>query len=210
MRKVMLLLLIFFASAFFTLQGEEYDFRQTRWGMSVKEVRSSERSSLLRKEGGKKEYRLTYSASIADMEGRIVYLFSEYNLRKAWYSFPIEESGQAVEKYWYLKKILTEKYGPPEHSKRTYSEGKKKEFGPFSFLLMLPLNLRLGGSLEKGQLVLETVWATDFTYITLLAEKKEERYSVSVRYEHKRYADDRSRDEEEKRALEEKELLDAL
>jgi len=69
MRKVILLILFFLASAVFSLQAEEYDFRETRWGMSVKEVRASEGSRLLIKEGGKKEYRLVYSTSIADLEG---------------------------------------------------------------------------------------------------------------------------------------------
>jgi hypothetical protein len=210
MRKVILLILFFLASAVFSLQAEEYDFRETRWGMSVKEVRASEGSRLLIKEGGKKEYRLVYSTSIADLEGSIVYLFSEYKLRKAAYRFSIDESGEALQKFWYLKNILSEKYGQPQRTKRTYGEEKKKKLGPASFLLLLPLNFRLSGSLEKGQLVMETKWTTDYSYITLAIAKEGEKYAVSVEYEHKRWADDHKHDEEEKEALKKKELMEAL
>ncbi|HUT65352.1 MAG TPA: hypothetical protein VMZ05_04290 [Spirochaetota bacterium] len=210
MRKVTLLVLFLFVAAFCSLWGEEYDFRQTRWGMSVKEVRASEHWRLLRKEGGEKEYRLVYSASIAGLDGCIVYGFSEYKLRSALYSFSIEESGEALQKYRYLKDNITKKYGKPDSSKSIFSEEKKRELGPFSFVLLLPLAFRSNDYLEKGQLVMETVWTTDFTYITLLVKKEDEKYLIEIGYEHKRWTDDRRKEEEERRNQEEKELFDAI
>jgi len=210
MRKVALLVLFLFAAAFCSLWGEEYDFKRTRWGMSVKEVRASEQSRLLRKEGGKKEYRLVYSASIAGLDGCIVYGFSEYKLRSSLYSFSIEQSTEALQKYRYLKDNITKKYGKPDSSKSIFSEEKRRELGPFSFVLLLPRTFRSKDFFEKGQFVMETVWATDFTYINLLVKKEDEKYHLEIGYEHKRWADDRRKEEEGRKNQEEKELLDAI
>ena len=73
MKKAALVSMLLFISSVCVLSGEEYDFRETRWGMSVKEVRESEDTTLLNKHGGKKEYSLVYSESIAGLEGRIEY-----------------------------------------------------------------------------------------------------------------------------------------
>ena len=96
MKKAALVSMLLFISSVCVLSGEEYDFRETRWGMSVKEVRESEDTTLLNKHGGKKEYSLVYSESIAGLEGRIEYGFSQYKLRSAHYRFTVEMGADAL------------------------------------------------------------------------------------------------------------------
>lgn len=214
MKKAVLVSMLLFFSSVCVLAGEEYDFRGSRWGMSVKEVRGSEDATLLQKQGGKKEYSLVYSDSVAGLEGRIEYTFSQYKLRSARYRFFLEEGAEVLQRYRSFRDVLSEKYGQPESSARRYTEERKKELGPFAFLLLLPVDFRLDESIEKGQLVLQTMWTTDFTYITLTLrgdnDPEHARYVLEISYEHKRWADEMQRENEQRRAVEEKELFDAL
>ncbi|MBN2324262.1 MAG: hypothetical protein JXQ30_11045 [Spirochaetes bacterium] len=214
MKKAALVSMLFIISSVCVLFGEEYDFRKTRWGMNVKEVRESEKATLIDKQGGKKEYSLVYSDTIAGLKAVVEYGFTQYKLRSARYRFVIQTGTDALKRYRNFKEVLSQKYGQPESSARRYSEEKKKTLGPFAFLLLMPVDFRLGESIEKGQLVLQTDWATDFTYITLTlkgdAGKEQVRYILEIDYAHKRWADEIRLEEEEKQAVEKKELFDAL
>ena len=66
--------------------------------------------------------------------------------------------------------------------------------------------------LESGVLVLESGWSNDFTYITLVLgwNAKKELFTLDINYKHKRWIDDQKRDEEERKKIEEEELLDAI
>jgi hypothetical protein len=209
MRKVAIVFLFVFVFSTVVF-AEEFDFRHARWGMSVKEVRGSESSRLLKKEGDKKEYRLVYSTDLSGRNGRIEYTFVDYKLRKAQYRFMYEESVQALAGYRNFKTLLVEKYGKAADVKRIYSEEKKEKFGLFSFVLLLPLDFFPQNGIEKGQLVLKTLWVKDFTYVSLSLCKEHDKYAVAIDYEHKRWADDRQREEEERRLQRGKELYDSL
>ncbi len=214
MKKAALVSILLFISSVCVLEGSEYDFRETRWGMSVKEVRESEDATLLNKHGGKKEYSLVYSDSIAGLEGRVEYGFSQYKLRSGRYRFTIEKGADALQRYRSFREVLSEKYGQPESSIRRYSEERKKSLGPFAFLLLVPVDFKLDESIEKGQLVLQTKWTTDFTYITLTLRgdnsREQVRYILEIDYGHKRWADEIQQEEEKRQAAEKKELFDAL
>jgi hypothetical protein len=214
MKKAALVSMFFIISSICVLFGEEYDFREARWGMSVKEVRESEDATLLNKQGGKKEYSLVYSDTLAGLKARIEYGFSQYKLRSARYRFVIERGADALQRYRSFKDLLSEKYGQPESSARRYSDERKKALGPFAFLLRVPIDFKLDESIEKGQLVLQTKWTTDFTYITLTLrgdnDGKQMRYVLEIDYEHKRWADEIRKEEQKRQAAEKKELFDAL
>ncbi|UCB45877.1 MAG: hypothetical protein JSV25_00190 [Spirochaetota bacterium] len=215
MKRLSVMLIIIFTIlcvSSLCLFAQEYDFRNTRWGMTAKEVRGIEKEKLVSRSGDKKVYKLVYGTSLAGYKGSIVYYFTEYKLRNATYSFDIAESGKAIEDYRYFKKLLTEKYGAPESSKKEYSDQKKRELGPLHYVLLLPLNFRVKEGLESGALVLKSGWSTDFTYITLFLawNSKKELFTLDINYAHKRWVDDQKRDEEERKKIEEEELLDAI
>jgi hypothetical protein len=215
MKKFSLSLIFIFALLYVTslcLFAQEYDFRNTRWGMTAKEVRGIEKARLVSRTGNNKEYRLVYSTVISDFKGSIIYYFTDYKLRNARYSFNIAEIGKAVEDYSYFKKLLIEKYGSPESSRREYSDQKKSELGPLYYVLYLPLRFKTKEDLESGELALKSMWVTDFTYITLVLgfDKKKELFNLDIIYEHKRWVDDQKRAEQERKKLEEEKLLDAF
>jgi hypothetical protein len=211
MKKITIILVFIFLAVGWIL-AQEYDFRSTRWGMTAKEVRGVEKAKLVSKSGDERKYRLVYNTAISEFKGSIVYYFTEYKLRSARYSFEVVESGKAIDDYRYFKELLIKKYGPPQSSKKKYSDHKKSELGPLYYLLLLPMNFKITENLEAGDLSLESTWANDFTYITLVLQlnKKKELFTIDIIYEHKRWADDQKREQEERKKLEEKALLDAI
>jgi hypothetical protein len=98
-------LLIFFTSFAF---AEEYDFRQTKWGMTKEEVKSSESSQLLTDINDILEYK----TSIFDYVCKVYYYFEDGRLRSAEYDFglfDLMENAKYV--YNFFEEILTNKYG---------------------------------------------------------------------------------------------------
>ncbi len=209
MKKILFLIILFFIAV--SLYAQDFDFRKTLWGMSVKEVANVEKEKLLNKGGDKQEYQLVYKITLADFKGKVLYHFVDYKLVKAHYIFNIKEIDESISNHDFFKEVLIEKYGTPDASKRIFTEEKMRELGPFYFLL-LPSKDKVREALENRDLYFKTSWSTSFTYISLLLEKHEkmESYSIRVLYESKRWTDDLLKQEEDRKISREKELYDAI
>lgn len=209
MKKILFLIILFFVTA--SLHAQDFDFRKTLWGMSVKEVTNVEKEKLISKGGDKQEYQLVYKVTLADFRGKIFYHFVDYKLVKARYSFNIKEIEDSILNHDFFKEVLIKKYGTPDASKKIFTEEKMRELGPFYFLL-LPSKDKVREALGNRELYFKTSWSTSFTYVSLLLEKHEkmESYSIKVLYESKRWSDDLLKQEEDRKISREKELHDAI
>jgi hypothetical protein len=91
--------------------GAEYTFRNTKWGMSIKEVIDNETLSLV----SRSENTLIYRVHLHKKDTLLVYKFEDSELQEINYTinevYPNEND--YIKDYSLFKKILTKRYGPP-------------------------------------------------------------------------------------------------
>lgn len=115
--SIILIVLIFLFTIF--TYANQYDFRQTNWGISKEQVKLSEKGEIeyLRDREGYIEYELTYEVKLGLYNYHCYYYFVEDKLYKCEYRHTntiFDNSGFiAITEYKRFKKVLIEKYGKP-------------------------------------------------------------------------------------------------
>lgn len=91
--------------------GEEFDFRGANWGMSIAEVKKTER----RKPETEKEDSLTYNGRYKDVLTQINYKFEDGKLYRGGVLYITKQKSPAAYMSYYevLKKDITDSYGDP-------------------------------------------------------------------------------------------------
>jgi len=92
---------------------KEFDFRKTKWGFSIEEVKSTETGTLIPELN--KPNMLGFTGTVGGLETLIGYYFVNNKLWKAAYIFSETHSNRNlfIEDYGIIKNILIEKYGEP-------------------------------------------------------------------------------------------------
>jgi hypothetical protein len=93
-------------------RGEDYSFRNARWGMAKEEVTASE---IKMDPVEINENKIRYKTQLLGKNVELIYLFSQNRLAKAAYKLDDNylNSGHFLNTYRRFKAALTQKYGPP-------------------------------------------------------------------------------------------------
>ena len=157
--------------------SEDYDFRQTKWGMTQNDVISAEEKMdpVERTEG-----MITYKTKISNKNVLLSYLFVQDKLIGALYKLEDNylNSDHFIQTYLQFKQTLTKKYGPPSREitnwlNDTYRNNPKK----------------WGLAMSLGHTEYASFWKTQHT--TIECSLREENYDVlcllkywSIAYSH--------------------------
>jgi hypothetical protein len=109
---ITLLLLLCFS----TVRAEEksdYDFRKTRWGMSVEEVKKAEGGTFKKKELGGVDVLLIYDGFYAGLKCKIEYGFKTKPLKLRYGTIYFDKEHISENNYNMFRKQLNKKYGMP-------------------------------------------------------------------------------------------------
>lgn len=118
-KLLIFLLMIMIAPVFAETQPqqnnqEEYDFRQTRWGMTKEEVTKSEKLKMIFELNNK----FFYKTSVANRNCNLIYDFENNSLKAGVYIFDIEHTNknEYIDDYSTLQDMLVNKYGQPKEN----------------------------------------------------------------------------------------------
>jgi len=114
MKKYIILLAVSILTAFAqtdTTTAPVFDFRQTNWGMSTAQVKSTEKNKPITD----KNQMLVYEGQVSGFDCWIGYIFLDDKLVRAKYLFIQEHSNKTdyIQDYKKIQNILTSKYGEP-------------------------------------------------------------------------------------------------
>ena len=144
------------------------DFRNTRWGMSLDEVKNSEENQPT----NNKNDLLVYINEIAGLSCKIVYIFADNKLTRAKYVFTNEHSNKNdfIVDYNEMKELLSKKYGVPYDKELWKNDLYKDDYGQWGFAISL------------GHLMYYSEWATPNTSIKLVLNG--ENYNIDFQLEY--------------------------
>jgi hypothetical protein len=171
---------------FFASQGifaQNFDFRNTRWGMDSSQVKRSESAHYLYSRSNS----LFYDGKLSNMEARIVYDFTEENqLYQTLYvlTLPSKNPSLYVNEYIMLQDLLTSKYKDPYRQLASTINGKTITQEEWA------------SNLISDNLNLETRWKTDRTDIILSLYSISDELIIEIKYtsiQYFRKADDEKR-----------------
>jgi len=162
--------------------GPAYDFRKTRWGMSLSEVKSSEDADYVGAGTvgiGDEEYdtSLVYEDKIGGLDVTILYIFTNEKLSQAIYQFKSRYSDPDTYLVNFNKMVeaYKNKYGAPSEVEEEW-ENEKYKNDPG----------KAGQALTEGHISYATTWQTLETEITVGLNKGED-ISLYVYYLSKHY-----------------------
>lgn len=158
-----------------TAQDESgYDFRKTRWGMSVAEVKALESNKLLAN-GSHDIYDniLVYEGTIARLPTLISYFFISDQLVQASCAIHVKHSNENlyIDDFNNIKNALTNKYGKPINESVIWKDDTYRDD---------PANY--GFAISIGDLVLEKMWKTPTTEIYLTLRGDNHHINMAVPY----------------------------
>ena len=169
-------LLIFIVLSFLSTasaQDSNFDFRKTKWGMTISQVKAIEsiKPSAVTKD--KSKTLLIYKDTIAGLSCKVVYIFSQNKLIRSKYMVTKEHTNKNdyLSDYNSLSSALTEKYGPPE-SEDTFWENDlfKDDYSGW------------GTAVSVGHLSKFTEWKTQATDIILYLHGENYNINLGIEY----------------------------
>lgn len=188
MRTILTLLVVFMLAGTVAWADDQYDFRNTKWGMSKEEVKQSESATLFKEEKG----RIGYTDKVIGLDALIIYNFTGGSLSSSEYRFTSQYTNK--NNYYYnifnpMVDMLEKKYGKPISRQKVWYNNLYK--GNPS---------EIGMALATGGLGEYAMWQTDTSFV--LAHINGENYKIStgVEYKSKKF------EEAEKMHKEKKEL----
>ena len=166
-----LVALIFLAAGI--VGAEEFDFRQTRWGMSPNEVRKSETETA---PFADMEGVLSYQGTIGGVGAVIFYLFQDNRLERGVYSIEPVDPGDVIGDYQAVRSFLFELHGQPPVEKLNLEDVEEAEnLAPADLDELLKLVLAKAAAPM-------TYWETESTEIYLRLDEKDGRGTIQVDY----------------------------
>ena len=170
--------------------ADDNNFRKTKWGLSIAEVKSSEPLDVAEED----ENSLAYKTKVIDKDVFLVYSFIDNQLVRAQYVLAESHlnKNDFITDYNDFKKVLSKKYGKPIQDKTVWKNDTYKDDYP-----------RWGFAIGMGQLIYFSSWETQDTEISNLLMGDNFKISCIVRYGSKKLK------EIEKKA-QEKKALDAF
>jgi len=153
---LLIVLCILVISTLILSAGEvKYDFRKANWGMSVEQVKATEKNKIVL------EDEKTLATGRVQVDGKeciYVYYFLEDKLYRAAYGFMEKHTNENlhIDDYEDLKEILTKKYGKPVLDKVTWKNDLFKSD-----------KQNWGTAISIGHLDYFSSWETSTTFISL-------------------------------------------
>jgi hypothetical protein len=150
-------------------QDSDYDFRKVRWGMSKKEVMSTEDAKLLKNE----DTRMEYAISLFGYDCDVTYSFIDSKLSTASLHIrqPHIDPALYYKDYKSLKKYLTPLYGDALSDKCDWkNEMYRGDESKWGFAVSL------------GFLTCRTLWHNDRTQVTLLISGSNHQIMTNLEY----------------------------
>jgi len=116
------LLVVLFAENSF---AEDYNFRKTRWGMSIAQVKSSEPLEVAKED----KTLLGYKTTVIGKDVLVAYFFVDNQLVRARYVLVESHTNKNdfITDYNDFKKILTKKYGKPKQDETLWKNDLYKD-----------------------------------------------------------------------------------
>ena len=167
MRTKNLLLLLFVLLICNSLSAQNFDFRNTKWGMDSTQVKNAETSKLISSKKGT----LMYSGKMGDLDCRIAYDFCSSNqLCHAGYMIILDDKNPQsyVDTYLVLQELLTKKYKEPYKKLASSINGKiltQDEWA--SNLISDNLNLETRWKINSMEVNLSLFCPNDLMYIEI-------------------------------------------
>ena len=161
---------------------ENYDFRNTRWGMSKEDLLASEAGEPV----AKTDTQIGYFTEILDKNIYVAFIFDDEHLVSALYALRdmrenLEDSFKDFEDF---KKILIMKYGEPNAGQGDI--WADPSFGDKDTLKALLLDRsKYEEALKQGQILHAAMWKTDKTWIKVALSKMMEGHTCGVTVEYK-------------------------
>lgn len=183
--SIVLILMVTSASICF---GDEYTFRNTLWGMSVEQVKSSEKI----KPEIEEKNRLGYKTNLLGKDMILLYIFVENKLVRAKYILKERHMNKNdyINDFMVFKEVLTKKYGLPNQNEVIWKKDLYKDD---------PQNYGL--AISMGHCLYYSSWDTNKTEITLGLFGDNFDVTCGIEYVGKDYRELEEK-EEEKKALE--------
>ena len=162
--------------------AQTYDFRNTRWGMSKKEVLDSEADRSV----VQTDDQVGYFTEILDKNIYLAYIFTDDQLVSALYALrDIRENlDDSFKDFEDFKKILTMKYGKPNAghgdvwNDPSYEDDTRME-------AILSDRSKYEEALKNGEIVHAALWKTENTWITVALSKMTEKNTCGATVEYK-------------------------
>lgn len=145
--------------------SEKHNFRRTKWGFTVDQVRASEESQAIHQTDDV----LVYEDRVADKDFNVAYIFVSNKLVRAKYILKERHSNKAdyLLDYATLKKVLKEKYGSPDEDESMWRNDLYKDDSD-----------HWGMAVSVGHLILWSKWTLPETSVFLLING--ENYDIDV------------------------------
>jgi hypothetical protein len=152
--------------------SDNYDFRKSRWGMTVAEVKSSEKGNILHE----KPDLVIYAGTVDKYNCHIGYIFAAGKLVRAKYIFTDEHinKNNFLDDFDSVKTILTGKYGAPKSDDTFWSDDLYKD-DPDNW----------GMAVSAGHMTKFTKYETDSTAIILALTGENFEVSFGIEYSSK-------------------------
>ena len=155
----------------------EPDFRSTRWGMSMEEVKALEGSNpdYSGKVNGANANYIGYDTSLMGNDVIVAYYFGSNGLYSARYIWTARHSNDSmyISDYESVKAQLTKKYGSPLIDNENWDTTSHKKYYADE----------KGNALSFGYLTYETLYWTNRTYITMNMSADNYNISFIINYE---------------------------
>ncbi|MAT38864.1 MAG: hypothetical protein CL946_04595 [Ectothiorhodospiraceae bacterium] len=169
-----ILALIYTADKYFEKQKVyEYDFRKTRWGMTIDEVKATEDAEPSWEFSSGNFHVLRYDVVMADMNATCSYDFMYGKLWSAGYSFDTEHKDKNlyIADYEKIKALLSKEYGQPDKDYHVWKNDLYKD-NPEAY----------GTAISLDHLTLFTYWNKRSTTIGLMLSGHNSKAGVSVHF----------------------------
>ncbi|TSA23524.1 hypothetical protein D4R71_08350 [bacterium] len=114
---------------------EKSNFRNTKWGMNLSEVKKTENNAPILE----KDDLLVYKDFVAELECEVIYIFTENKLVRAKYIFKETHTNKNdyILDFENLKKLLNKKYNEPYFSKQWKNDLYKNDYDQWGFAISI-------------------------------------------------------------------------
>ena len=150
------------------------DFRQTDWGMSIEQVKKTEKGEILKESTDK----ITYVETVVNYPALLVFKFNENRL--IWGSYGFKQINDTDEEYLEdfinFNTVISNKYGKGEVLDRWTNKDSEYKDDPAM-------------AVKEGDLVMWRSWETPTTVIKLIIYGYGGKFNLDTYYFSKRYSD---------------------
>jgi len=160
---------------------EDYDFRNTRWGMSKEDILASEAGEPV----AQADTQIGYFTKILDKNIYVAFIFAKDQLISALYALRDmrEKLDDSFGDFADFKQILTMKYGEPNAGQGDV--WANPSFGDEDDLKALLLDRpKYAEALKQGQILHAAMWKTEKTWIKVALSKMMEGHTCGVTVEY--------------------------